>query len=65
MLFSDREHSVQLSSVHSFSHDQLFVNPWTAAYQASLSIINSQSLSDIKLIRTDTTVDLIQKAKKW
>ena len=63
-LFSDRGHSVQLSSVHSFSRDQLFVNPWTAAYQATLSIINSQSLSDIKLIRTDTTIDLSQKAKK-
>ena len=63
-LFSDRGHSVQLFSVHSLSHDQLFVNLWIAAYQASLSITNSQSLSDIKLIRTDTKIDLSQKAKK-
>ena len=32
------------SSVQSLSHVQLFVTPWTAAHQASLSIINSQSL---------------------
>ena len=36
--------SVQLSSVHSLSRVQLFVTPWTAARQASLSITNSQSL---------------------
>ena len=34
----------QLYLVQSFSHVQLFVNPWTAACQASLSITNSQSL---------------------
>ena len=32
------------SSVQSLSHVQLFVTPWTAACQASLSITNSQSL---------------------
>ena len=32
------------SSVQSFSQVQLFVNPWTAACQSSLSITNSQSL---------------------
>ena len=31
------------SSVQSFSHVRLFVTPWTAAHQASLSITNSQS----------------------
>ena len=31
------------SSVQSLSHVQLFANPWTAACQASLSIINSGS----------------------
>ena len=31
-------------SVQSFSHVWLFVTPWTAACQASLSITNSQSL---------------------
>ena len=34
----------QFSSVQSLSHDRLFVIPWTAACQASLSITNSQSL---------------------
>ena len=32
------------SSVQSLSHVQLFVTPWITAQQASLSIINSQSL---------------------
>ena len=35
---------MQFSSVQSFSHVWLFVTPWTAAHQASLSISNSQSL---------------------
>ena len=35
---------VQFSSVQSLSCVQLFVTPWTAARQASLSIINSRSL---------------------
>ena len=34
----------QFSSVQSLSHVQLFVTPWTAACQASLSITNSHSL---------------------
>ena len=33
----------QFSSVYSLSHVRLFVTPWTAAHQASLSITNSQS----------------------
>ena len=33
-----------VSSVQSLSHIRLFVTPWTAARQASLSITNSQSL---------------------
>ena len=36
-------HSVQFSSVHSLSPVRLFVTPWTAARQASLSITNSWS----------------------
>ena len=36
--------SVQFGSVQSLSHVRLFVTPWTAAHQASLSITNSQSL---------------------
>ena len=35
-------------SIQSLIHVQLFVTPWTAAHQASLSITNSQSL--LKLI---------------
>ena len=34
----------QFSSVQWLSRVQLFVTPWTAARQASLSITNSQSL---------------------
>ena len=36
--------SDQFSSLQSLSHVQLFVTPWTAAGQASLSITNFQSL---------------------
>ena len=35
---------ITFSSVQSLSHVRLFATPWTAAYQASLSITNSQSL---------------------
>ena len=42
------------SSVQSLSHGQLFVTPWTAARQASLSIINSQSL--LKLISIESVM---------
>ena len=34
----------EFSSIQSLSHVWLFVTPWTAAHQASLSITNSQSL---------------------
>ena len=40
-----RSPRVQFSSVQSLSHVQLFVTPWTAACQASMSITNSWSLS--------------------
>ena len=36
--------ATKLSSVQLLSHVRLFVTPWTAAHQASLSITNSQSL---------------------
>ena len=45
--------AVFFSSVQSLSHVQLFVTPWIAALQASLSIIDSQSslkLTSIKLV---------------
>ena len=35
---------LQLSSVQLLNCVRLFVTPWTAAHQASLSITNSQSL---------------------
>ena len=43
----------QFSSVHSLSHVQLFVTPWTVARQASLYIINPRSppkLMSIELV---------------
>ena len=45
---------VQFNSVQSLSHVQLFVTPWTAARQASLSITNSQSLLKLKSIASVT-----------
>ena len=44
---------IVVAVVQSLSHVQLFVTPWTAAHQASLSIINSQSslkFMSIKLV---------------
>ena len=43
-----------LSSVHSLSHVQLFVTPWTAAHQVSLSITISWSL--LKLMSIESVV---------
>ena len=40
------------SSVHSFSRVRLFVTPWTAALQVSLSITNSQSLLKLMSIKS-------------
>ena len=44
--------SFQFSSVQSLSQVWLFVNPWTAACQASLSITNSQSLPKLMSIES-------------
>ena len=44
--------SVQFTSVQSLSHVWLFVTPWTAALQASLSITNSQSLPKLMSIES-------------
>ena len=38
-------------SVQSLSHVQLFMTPWTAAHQASLSFINSSSLFKLTFIK--------------
>ena len=37
------KYSFHFSSVQSLSHVQLFVTPWTAAHQASLSVTNTWS----------------------
>ena len=42
-----------LSSVQSLSHVWLFVTPWIAAHQASLSITNSRSLLKLMPIESD------------
>ena len=42
----------QLSSVQSLSRVRLFVTPWTAARQASLSITNSRSLPKLMSIES-------------
>ena len=41
-----------ISSVQYLSHVQLFVTPWTAAWQGSLSITNSQSLLKLVFIES-------------
>ena len=43
---------VQFSSVQSLSHVRLFVTPWTAARQVSLSITNCQSLLKLMSIES-------------
>ena len=43
---------MQFSSVQSLSRVQLFVTPWIAARQASLSITNSQSLPKLMSIKS-------------
>ena len=43
---------IRFSSVQSLSHVWLFVTPWTAARQASLSITNSQSLPKLMSIES-------------
>ena len=42
---------MRISSVQSLSHIQLFETPWTTTRQASLSIINSQSLLKLMSIQ--------------
>ena len=44
----------KIGSVQSLNHVWLFVTPWTAAHQASLSTTNSQSL--IKLISIESVM---------
>ena len=51
-LYSDGWSHAQFSSVQSLSHLQLFVTPWIAAYQASLSITNSWCLLKLMSIES-------------
>ena len=46
--------NIQFSSVQSLSRVRLFVTPWTATRQASLSITNSRSL--LKLMSTESVM---------
>ena len=51
-LYCLRISHVQFSSVQSRSHVWLFATPWTAAFQASLSITNCQSLLKLMPIKS-------------
>ena len=58
--------SHQFSSVQSFSCDQLFVTPWSAACQASLCITNSPSLLELMSIESVMSSNhLIFFIKEW
>ena len=46
------QHSVQFSSVRLLSCVQLFLTPWTAAHQASLSVTNSWSLLKLMSVKS-------------
>ena len=48
-------HRIVGSSVQLLSHVQLFVTPWTAAHQASLSVTSSQSLLKLMSIESVMT----------
>ena len=47
-----RQNQVSVSSVQSLTHVQLFVTPWNAACQASLSIANTWSLLKLMSIQS-------------
>ena len=51
-LLTTSAHSVQFSSVQLLSRVRLFVTPWTAAHQASLSITNSWRLLKLMSIES-------------
>ena len=51
-IYRKRKKKKKISSVQSFSRVWLFVTPWTAAHQASLSITNSQSLPKLICIES-------------
>ena len=47
-----KKKTIQFFSVQSLSHVRLFVTPWTAACQASLSVTNSRSLPKLMSIES-------------
>ena len=49
---------ITFSTVQSLSHIRFFVIPWTAASQASLSFMDSQSL--LKLMSIKSVMDLVE-----
>ena len=51
-IFKIYSYSIQLSSVQLLSRVRLFVTPWIAACQASLSITNSRNLLKLKPIES-------------
>ena len=51
---------MNFSSVQSLNHAQIFATPWTAAYQASLSINNSWSL--LKLMSIELVMPSISSS---
>ena len=51
-LFFTSDFLTQFSSVQSLSHVLLFATPWTAAWQASLSITNSWSMLKLLSIKS-------------
>ena len=53
---NNKKQSSQFSQVQSLSCIQLFVTPWTAACQASLSITNSQSFRKLMSIEVDDAI---------
>ena len=55
-----RKNEEEFSSVQSLSCVQLFATPWTAACQASLSIINSQSWREFTQTHVQWVGDAIQ-----
>ena len=52
LLNNQQQKNVQFGSFKSLSHVQLYVTPWTAACQASLSITSSQSLLKLMSIES-------------
>ena len=53
---SNHSETISFSSLQLLSHIRLFATPWTAAHQASLSIINSHSLLRLTSIHIESVM---------